>query len=97
MFFLLSMNNDFPLLCIQVLVPVANESEEMEALSIIYVLRRAKATVTVASVEDTLEITGRRKVKIVADMLIDDAAKSQYDLIVLPVSVILYLKYEHIY
>ncbi|XP_074369627.1 protein DJ-1 homolog B-like [Apium graveolens] len=67
----------------KVLVPIANDSEEMEALSIIDVLRRAKATVTVASVEDTLEVSARRKVKIVADMLIDDVAKFQYDLIVL--------------
>ncbi|XP_074365361.1 protein DJ-1 homolog B-like [Apium graveolens] len=70
--------------CPKVLVPIANDSEEMEALSIIDVLRRAKATVTVASVEDTLEVSARRKVKIVADMLIGDAAKFQYDLIVLP-------------
>lgn len=60
----------------------------MESLSIIDVLQRAKATVTVASLEDTLELSARLKVKIVADMLIDDAAKLQYDLIVLPVSVI---------
>lgn len=70
--------------CPKVLVPIANDSEEMEALSIIDVLRQAKATVTVASVEDTLEVSATRKVKIVADMLIDDAAKFQYDLIVLP-------------
>lgn len=75
----------------QVLVPIANDSEEMEALSIIDVLRRAKATVTIASVEETLEVSARRKVKIVADILIDAAAKFQYDLIVLPVSEILYL------
>lgn len=59
----------------------------MEALSIIDVLRRAKATVTIASVEDTLDISARRKSRIVTEMFIDDAAKFQYDLIVLPVSV----------
>lgn len=68
----------------KVLVPIANGSEEMEAISIIDVLRRAKAKVTVASVEDTLETIGSRKVKIVADMLIGEAAKLLYDLIVLP-------------
>ena len=40
----------------------------------------------VASVEDKLEILASREVKLVADMLIDEAAKLSYDLIVLPVS-----------
>lgn len=73
-------------LSVQVLVPIANGSEEMEAISIIDVLRRAKAEVIVASVEDTLETVATRKLKIVADMLIDEASKLSYDLIVLPVS-----------
>lgn len=58
----------------------------METISIIDVLRRAKAEVIVASVEDTKETVGSRKVKIVADMLLNEASKLSYDLIVLPVS-----------
>ncbi|XP_060188128.1 protein DJ-1 homolog B-like [Lycium barbarum] len=68
----------------QILVPIANGSEEMEAAIIIDVLRRANAQVVVASVEDTLEIVASRKVKLVADVLLDEAAKQSYDLIVLP-------------
>ncbi|XP_010915629.2 LOW QUALITY PROTEIN: protein DJ-1 homolog A [Elaeis guineensis] len=68
----------------QILVPIANGSEEMEAVMIIDILRRAKANVIVASVEDKLEIVASRKVKLVADMLLDEAVKLQYDLIVLP-------------
>ncbi|KAK8913923.1 hypothetical protein KSP39_PZI024391 [Platanthera zijinensis] len=68
----------------QILVPVANGSEEMEAVIIIDTLRRAKAKVVVASIEEKLEITASRKVKIVADVLLDEAAKLQYDLIILP-------------
>ncbi|PKU65778.1 protein DJ-1 homolog B [Dendrobium catenatum] len=68
----------------QILVPIANGSEEMEAVIIIDMLRRANANVVVASVEEKLQIIASRKVKIVADVLLDDAAQMQYDLIILP-------------
>ncbi|CAA3009861.1 DJ-1 homolog B-like [Olea europaea subsp. europaea] len=68
----------------QILVPIANGTEEMEAVIMIDVLRRAKAEVVVASVEDKLEILASRKVKLVADVLLDEALKRSYDLIVLP-------------
>lgn len=68
----------------RVLVPVADGSEEMETVIIIDILRRASVNVVVASIEEKLEILGSRKVKLVADKLIEDAAKSTYDLIILP-------------
>lgn len=71
---------------VKILVPIANGTEEMEAIMIIDILRRAKANVIVASVEDKLEIVASRKVKLIADMLLDEAVKLQYDLILLPVS-----------
>ena len=74
------------LLFFQILVPIANGSEEMKAVMIIDILRRAKANVVFASVEDKLEILASRQIKLVADVLIDEAAKLSYDLIVLPVS-----------
>jgi 4-methyl-5(b-hydroxyethyl)-thiazole monophosphate biosynthesis len=70
----------------QILVPIANGTEEMEAVMIIDILRRAKANVVVASVEDKLEILASRQVKLVADVLLDEAANLPFDLIVLPVS-----------
>lgn len=76
----------FVFVILQILVPIANGTEEMEAVMIIDILRRAKATVVVASVEDKLETIASRKVKLEADMLLDEAAKLSYDLIVLPVS-----------
>lgn len=58
----------------------------MEAVTIIDVLRRANTKVVVASVTDKLEILATRKVKLVADILLNEAATASYDLIVLPVS-----------
>uniref|UniRef100_A0A0D9UYB8 DJ-1/PfpI domain-containing protein n=1 Tax=Leersia perrieri TaxID=77586 RepID=A0A0D9UYB8_9ORYZ len=69
----------------QVLVPVANGSEEMEALNLIDILRRAGANVTVASVEDKLQIVTRRhKFNLIADIMVEEAAKREFDLIVMP-------------
>ncbi|XP_052178819.1 protein DJ-1 homolog A [Diospyros lotus] len=68
----------------KILVPVADGTEEMEATIIIAVLRRAKADVVVASVGDKLDILASRKVKLVADVALVEAAQLSYDLIVLP-------------
>ncbi len=51
----------------RVLVPIGMGSEEMEAVITIDVLRRSGADVTVASVEDSLQVTCSRKVNLVAD------------------------------
>ena len=66
------------------LIPVADGTEEMEAVTIIDVLRRAGVNVTVASVEADLEITASRGVRIVADMSVSECVGATYDLIVLP-------------
>ena len=65
------------------LVAVADGTEELEAVTIIDVLRRAKAEVTVVSVAG-LNITASRGVKLVADCVIDDCKQKTYDLIALP-------------
>ena len=69
-----------------VLVPIGNGSEEIEAVTIIDVMRRAGAIVTVASVESDTTVKCSRDVRVVADALITQVAEEQYDLIVLPVS-----------
>jgi putative intracellular protease/amidase len=67
-------------------VPVANGSEEMEAINLIDVLRRAGANVTVASVEEKLQIVTRHhKFNLIADVMLDEATEMQFDLIVMPV------------
>ncbi len=67
----------------RVLVPIADGSEELEAVGIIDILRRAGADVTVASV-DSLQVTASRGVKLTADCLISDCVNQTYDLIALP-------------
>ena len=67
----------------KVLVPIADGTEEIEAVCIIDVLRRAGASVIVASV-DQLQVNASRGVKLVADKLIADCVDDTYDLIALP-------------
>lgn len=67
----------------KVLVPIGDGTEEIEAVAIIDVLRRAGAEVTVASV-DRLQVTASRGVRLVADRLISDCREEPYDLVALP-------------
>lgn len=68
----------------KVLVPIADGIEELESVTIIDVLRRAGAQVTVASVSTTLQVTASRKTKLVADAMIQDCAGIVFDAIILP-------------
>lgn len=70
----------------QALVPIADGSEEIEAVTIIDVLRRAGVEVTVASVGvgKTKQITAARGTNIVADSFIADCVDKAWDLIAVP-------------
>jgi DJ-1 family protein len=66
-----------------VLVPIANGSEEMEAVIVIDMLRRAGVDVTVAGDGDM--VTCSRGIRIIPDIAIDDISDDdEYDAIVLP-------------
>lgn len=67
----------------KVLVPVAQGTEEMEAVTIMDVLRRAGATVIAASVDD-ITIHGSNGLEFKANCLIKDCMEEDFDLIVLP-------------
>jgi len=66
-----------------VLVPIADGTEEIEAVTVIDVLRRAGAEVTVAAA-DRLQVTASRGVKLVADCLLTDCTDKDWDLVVVP-------------
>lgn len=67
----------------RVLVPIADGTEELEAVGIIDILRRAGADVVVSSVGD-LQITASRDVKLEADTFISECTEETFDLIALP-------------
>lgn len=66
-----------------VLVPLADGFEEVEALSIVDVLRRAGAEVTMASVGTNTQVTSSHNVTVMADAMLYDC-EAPYDLIALP-------------
>ena len=66
-----------------VLVPIADGSEDIETATIVDVLRRAGATVTVASVGSP-QVTMAHGLKLVADQVISECVDTSYDLIALP-------------
>jgi 4-methyl-5(b-hydroxyethyl)-thiazole monophosphate biosynthesis len=67
----------------KIIIPISNGFEEIEAITIIDVCRRADIEVTIAGVED-LEITGAHGIKIISDTTIDNISSNDFDMIVLP-------------
>ena len=67
----------------KVLVPIADGVEEIESMTVIDMLRRAGADLTVASVQEK-RVTAAHGVVIVADRLIRDCIEEEYDLVALP-------------
>lgn len=69
----------------KVLVPLAEGFEEIEAVVIIDVLRRAEIEVRTASVSEIEKtVIGAQGIPIVADILLSEIIEQQFDLIVLP-------------
>lgn len=68
----------------RVLVPIADGSEEIEAVTIVDVLRRAGADVTLASAMTTEDICASRGIAIHSDCLLGECVERAWDLIALP-------------
>lgn len=65
-------------------VHLAEGFEEIEAISIIDVLRRAGFEVVVVSISDDLKVTGSHNISIMADQIYDNVDYEFIDMIVLP-------------
>jgi len=71
----------------KVLVPLAPGCEELEAVTIIDLLRRADIQVVTASLDfgsDVLPVTASRGVVIIPDMTLETALLTDFDMLVLP-------------
>ena len=68
----------------KVIVPLANGFEELEAISVVDVLRRGGVEVVMASIHDSLDVRGAHGVSVKADTLFADVADGDCDAIVLP-------------
>ena len=68
----------------KIAVHLAEGFEEIEAISIIDVLRRAEFNVEVVSITGKQVVTGSHQIKVTADKLFEDVDYSQIEMIVLP-------------
>ncbi len=66
-----------------VLIPLAEGFEELEAVTIIDLLRRADINVVTASLGDET-VTGSRGTRVVADTSVDEVLEQDFDMVVLP-------------
>jgi 4-methyl-5(b-hydroxyethyl)-thiazole monophosphate biosynthesis len=67
----------------RVLVPLAQGCEELEAVTVIDLLRRADVEVVTAGLEPG-PVTASRGVRLVPDRLLDEVESERFDMIVLP-------------
>ncbi|MBI5598647.1 MAG: DJ-1/PfpI family protein [Deltaproteobacteria bacterium] len=67
----------------KVLIPIAPGFEEVEAITVVDILRRAGAEVVTAGVV-TGPIEGRNGVKVLADTTVDTVLDAAFDMVVLP-------------
>ena len=67
---------------VNVLIFIANGTEELEAITIIDLLRRAGAGVLIAGLTD--RVTCSRNVRIMPDMLLSDLTENEFDAVIVP-------------
>jgi len=63
---------------------LAEGFEEIEAITVIDVLRRAKVDIKTVSVSDKLDVTGSHKITVIADALFEEIDFRDADMLILP-------------
>ncbi len=63
---------------------LANGFEEIEAITIVDVLRRANITTEIVSIDDNLDVSGSHHISVRADQIISELDPSTLDIIILP-------------
>ena len=67
----------------KIIIPISNGFEEIEAITIIDVCRRANIDVTIAALEN-IQTIGAHNIKVEANCMVDEINTSDFDMIVLP-------------
>ena len=67
-----------------VLIPLAEGCEELEAVTLIDLLRRAEINVITASLTNQINITCSRNVVLIADTTLDKVMHDDFDMLILP-------------
>jgi 4-methyl-5(b-hydroxyethyl)-thiazole monophosphate biosynthesis len=68
----------------RVLIPLAPGCEELEAVTLIDLLRRAEITVITASLTEQQQVTASRGVRLVADSTLRAVRNDDFDMLILP-------------
>lgn len=68
----------------RVLVPLTKGFEDIEAVTVVDVLRRGGVEVVMASISDSVEVESAHGIAVKADALFRDVSGDEYDAIVLP-------------
>lgn len=74
----------YKIIMVKVLIPMATDSEELEAIAVVNVLRRAKVQVVIASTTGNKVVKCARDTKIECDELIETVKDDKFDAIILP-------------
>ena len=68
----------------RVCIFLADGFEEVEALTVVDLLRRADIKIDMVSISDTLQVRGRSDIEVTADVMWDEAHAEKSDMLILP-------------
>lgn len=63
---------------------LADGFEEMEAIGVIDILRRANINITLISIKNNLEVEGAHGIKLICDKIFDEIELSEFNMVIFP-------------